>query len=251
MRRKAHCQPFSGPVVRVGCSRRFARIVPEEWSPGGASRRQNPAYRPADTYPFNASILSTDTPAGATCGSGPVCAARHGDRLAEHVAPSDPRSRDLANEPAFRGITAIASSPHRRRPKTTAPRPSLHGQPSHLASGRSSRWVRAASIGAATSRRHGSHCNVCRPPPLPRSVHRTRLASAGNGVRENTAKICRLAKKKIAIRQPVPCGAGAERSVSPENPRVFVAARTKPSRRDGNPPWSQIVNLNRALSPFA
>ena len=52
MRCRAYCQPFSGPVVRVGCLRRFARIVPEEWSPGGASRRQNPAYRPADTCPF-------------------------------------------------------------------------------------------------------------------------------------------------------------------------------------------------------
>ena len=40
----------SGPVVRVGCARRRATGVPEEWpSRGGPAALQNPAYRPADT----------------------------------------------------------------------------------------------------------------------------------------------------------------------------------------------------------
>src|SRR5690606_24427056 len=42
-------RPVFGPVVRVGCLRRRANGVPEEWLPRGRnSAIQNPAYRPAD-----------------------------------------------------------------------------------------------------------------------------------------------------------------------------------------------------------
>jgi len=35
------------PVARVGCWRRRASVVLEEWSPIRASGGQNPAYRPS------------------------------------------------------------------------------------------------------------------------------------------------------------------------------------------------------------
>ena len=46
-------RPVSRPVVRVGCLRRSATTVPEEWPPrpGFSSWAiQNPAYRPADAF---------------------------------------------------------------------------------------------------------------------------------------------------------------------------------------------------------
>ncbi len=52
-RRASAFRPVSGPVVRVGCERRRASGVPDEWLPrsgfpqGGFGAIQNPAYRPA------------------------------------------------------------------------------------------------------------------------------------------------------------------------------------------------------------
>ncbi|SCY68687.1 hypothetical protein SAMN02927923_01966 [Microvirga guangxiensis] len=46
-------RPASRLVVRVGCLRRSAMIVPEEWPPRSRVRPwaiQNPAYRPADPF---------------------------------------------------------------------------------------------------------------------------------------------------------------------------------------------------------
>jgi len=46
-------RPVSRPVVRVGCLRRSAMTVPEEWSPRpelALRALQNPAYRPADNF---------------------------------------------------------------------------------------------------------------------------------------------------------------------------------------------------------
>ena len=45
-------RPVSGPAVRVGCARRPATGVPEEWPPRRRATPaiQNPAYRPAGTF---------------------------------------------------------------------------------------------------------------------------------------------------------------------------------------------------------
>jgi hypothetical protein len=46
-------QPVSGPVVRVGCERRRASAVPDEWLPRSGARTgaiQNPAYRPTGDF---------------------------------------------------------------------------------------------------------------------------------------------------------------------------------------------------------
>ncbi len=241
MRRKAHCQPFSGPVVRVGCSRRFARIVPEEWSPGGASCRQNPAYRPADTYPFDASILSTDTPAGAPCGSGPVCAALRGmaialrsmllrRTLAAGILQMNPRS--VGSQPPPQGHRSMGNRPTLRagiRRDGFGPRPSAQS-PADAMDRIEAYGVRRRVRGRSTER-------ASQVPETASERIRRRFVD--------------WPRKKLRSGNQVPCGVGAERSLSPEDARVFAAARTEPTRRDRNPPWSQIVNLNRALSPCA
>ena len=51
--REATPSPVSGPVVRVGCTRRLATGVPDEWSPRRGPRSsalQNPAYRSAGKF---------------------------------------------------------------------------------------------------------------------------------------------------------------------------------------------------------
>ena len=58
-------RPVSGPVVRVGCERRLATSVPDEWlSRSQACLRaiQNPAYRPTG-FSFSAAPQD-ETPAG-------------------------------------------------------------------------------------------------------------------------------------------------------------------------------------------
>ena len=51
MARGFSSRPVSGPAIRVGCVRRPATDVPEEWpSRGGNAAIQNPAYRPAGTF---------------------------------------------------------------------------------------------------------------------------------------------------------------------------------------------------------
>jgi c-di-GMP-binding flagellar brake protein YcgR len=51
---RASVPAFSGPVIRVGCRRQRASVVPDEWLPRSGFRAgaiQNPAYRPTGKFP--------------------------------------------------------------------------------------------------------------------------------------------------------------------------------------------------------
>jgi hypothetical protein len=52
---RASVPAFSGPVIRVGCTRQRASDVPDEWLPRSGFRAgaiQNPAYRPTGKFPY-------------------------------------------------------------------------------------------------------------------------------------------------------------------------------------------------------
>ena len=73
-----------GPVVRVGCLRRRASVVLEEWSPSPVRGGQNPAYRPSGIISDQAELAE----------AGPIGASE--DQVIQHADIQLPRDIDDA-----------------------------------------------------------------------------------------------------------------------------------------------------------